>query len=55
MAREAKLSRQRIASGFSHFEIFGSVEGRNPSAFFDTQYYLAQNPDAAASVGRDSF
>jgi hypothetical protein len=24
-------------------------EGRNPNAFFDTNYYLKQNPDVAAS------
>ena len=51
----AGVANGAIASGFSHFEIFGSVEGRNPSAFFDTQYYLAQNPDAAASVASFDF
>lgn len=51
----AGVANGAIASGFNHFQIFGSVEGRNPSAFFDTQYYLAQNPDAAASVASFDF
>ncbi len=51
----ARIANGAIASGFSHFQVFGEVEGRDPSAFFDTSYYLGQNPDAAASVASFEF
>ena len=51
----AGIANGTIASGLSHFQVFGEVEGRDPSAFFDTRYYLAQNPDAAASVASFDF
>lgn len=33
----------------THWQQFGAREGRNPDAFFDTNYYLARNRDVAAS------
>lgn len=39
-----------FASGFEHFINFGKFEGRDPSLFFDTEYYLAQNPVLAQTV-----
>ena len=33
----------------AHFGAFGWREGRDPNAFFDTSWYLATNPDVAAS------
>ncbi|MBK8386800.1 MAG: hypothetical protein IPL11_14680 [Candidatus Accumulibacter sp.] len=32
-----------------HYLQFGAAEGRNPSAKFDTVYYLQSNPDVAAA------
>lgn len=32
-----------------HYYAFGWLEGRDPSAFFDTALYLAENPDVAAA------
>src|SRR5215470_13284262 len=36
-------------SAETHYLTTGWKEGRNPSAFFDTNYYLSQNPDVAKS------
>jgi hypothetical protein len=33
----------------SHYLTYGAEELRDPSAVFDTAYYLQQNPDVAAS------
>lgn len=33
-----------------HFDLFGRTEGCDPNALFDTDWYLAQNPDDAAAV-----
>jgi len=46
----AAISGGLFRSGFDHFLQFGQFEGRNPSAFFDTAYYLQQNPDVANAV-----
>jgi glycosyltransferase involved in cell wall biosynthesis len=40
-------------SGFpplAHYLLWGSAEGRNPSARFDTKHYLTCNPDVARST-----
>ena len=37
-------------NGLEHFLQFGQFEKRNPSAFFDTAYYLQQNLDVANAV-----
>lgn len=52
----AAISRGDVSSGFDHFIRFGEFERRNPSAFFDSSYYLQQNQDVAAEVtaGRTS-
>jgi phospholipase/lecithinase/hemolysin len=39
-----------FSNGFEHFLQFGQFEGRNPSAFFDSAYYLLQNIDVANVV-----
>jgi len=41
-------------NGFEHFSKFGQFEGRNPSALFDTNYYLLNNPDVAAAVNSEA-
>src|SRR5882724_3678154 len=33
----------------THYETVGWKEGRNPNAFFDTNFYLAKNPDVKAA------
>jgi hypothetical protein len=43
------------AAAADHFWTYGIVEGRDPAAFFDTDYYLATNPDVAAAVAAGSF
>ncbi len=42
------------AAAADHFWAYGQKEGRNPAAFFDTNYYLASNPDVAAAVANGS-
>ncbi|MGI2908949.1 beta strand repeat-containing protein, partial [Tolypothrix sp. VBCCA 56010] len=37
-------------TAFEHFLQYGQIEGRNPNIFFDTSYYLQQNPDIDAAV-----
>ena len=37
------------ADPLRHYHEFGWLEGRDPSAFFDTGLYLALNPDVAAA------
>ncbi len=39
-----------FSSGAQHFFTFGDHEKRDPSAFFQTDYYLAQNPDVVNVV-----
>ncbi len=46
----AAISTGQFSSGFDHFIRFGEFERRNPSAFFDSSYYLQQNQDVAAEV-----
>jgi len=41
---QAAVSAGSFTSGFQHFLKYGSAEGRDPSAFFDTRYYQSQNP-----------
>jgi 3-phytase/alkaline phosphatase D len=41
---------QGITTAFKHFTEAGQFEGRNPSPFFDTAFYLGRNPDVAAAV-----
>ena len=36
-----------FSSGFDHFNRFGKFEGRNPSALFNTKFYLQQYNDIA--------
>jgi hypothetical protein len=38
-----------IISAEEHWEMYGADEGRNPNAVFNTEEYLAANPDVAAS------
>lgn len=38
-----------LDSGKQHWELFGTEEGRNPNAVFNTSYYLAANEDVAES------
>ena len=40
-----------FVSARDHFLRDGMKEGRDPNAYFNSDYYLAQNPDVAASVG----
>lgn len=40
-----------VSSALAHFLQFGAQEGRDPGPYFDSDYYLAQNPDVAAVVG----
>ncbi|MBK4730899.1 hypothetical protein JJD41_13660 [Oxynema sp. CENA135] len=46
----AAIATGAISSAAEHFFTFGEVEGRDPSAFFDSRYYLETNPDVAAVV-----
>ncbi|MGK7922033.1 MAG: SGNH/GDSL hydrolase family protein [Trichodesmium sp.] len=39
-----------ITNGFFHFIRSGQFEGRNPSAIFNTNFYLTTNPEVAAVV-----
>ncbi len=39
---------------FTHYDLSGWHEGRNPDALFNTAYYLQQNPDVRAAAGIDS-
>ena len=48
------LSNNIISNAFNHFSQFGQFERRNPSAFFDTDYYLRNNGDVAAAVQNNS-
>lgn len=44
------LSNNRISNAFDHFTQYGQFEKRNPSAFFDTNFYLQTYPDVADAV-----
>ena len=44
----------RGTDALAHFGAFGWREGRDPNAFFDTSWYLATNPDVAASGDRST-
>lgn len=39
-----------FANGFAHLQANGQFEGRDPSAVFDTAFYLANNVDVASGV-----
>ncbi|MCT7977323.1 SGNH/GDSL hydrolase family protein [Laspinema olomoucense] len=39
-----------FSSAAQHFFTFGEQEKRDPSAFFQTEYYLSENPDVAAAI-----
>lgn len=39
-----------LSSGFDHFIEFGQFEGRAPSAFFETSFYLDTNIDALEGI-----
>lgn len=41
-------------NGFEHFQQFGQFERRNPSAFFDSNFYLQQNLDVANVVAANA-
>ncbi len=43
-----------FSSGFDHFMKYGRFEGRNPSAMFDTGFYLAKYDDVNALVQKGS-
>lgn len=43
------------AAAADHFWNYGVKEGRDPAAFFDSSYYLANNPDVALAVAAGSF
>jgi hypothetical protein len=34
---------------FTHYQLYGWQEGRNPDSFFDITFYLQHNPDVAAA------
>ncbi|KAA5605620.1 bifunctional metallophosphatase/5'-nucleotidase [Roseospira marina] len=36
-----------FANGAQHYALYGWAEGRDPNAFFDTSFYLANNADVA--------
>lgn len=44
----ALFSRENVDPAL-HYDLFGWREGRNPSVAFNTNYYLAQNPDVKAA------
>lgn len=44
------IAKGQITSGWQHFQLFGDKEGRNPSAFFNTQFYLSEYNDVANAV-----
>jgi Bacterial pre-peptidase C-terminal domain len=44
------VARGLLPSALDHFQRFGQFEGRNPSAFFDTSFYLNRYSDVAAAV-----
>lgn len=48
MANAAKQG--TFNSGYEHFVISGSREGRNGCSQFDSQFYLNQNPDVAQAI-----
>ena len=50
----AAVAQGNFQNGFEHFSKFGQFEGRNPSALFDTNYYLLNNPDVAADVNSEA-
>ena len=39
-------------TAWNHFRLYGQFEGRDPSAFFNAQYYLAHNADIAAALAK---
>ena len=47
-----RLSGMRDLNPLQHYHLTGWLEGRDPSAGFDTRLYLLRNPDVAA-VGVD--
>jgi len=52
-------SAEEIAGDYSlawqHFQQVGQIEGRDPSSFFDTEFYLSQNPDVAQAIASGQF
>ena len=46
---KAAVDAGTIESAEAHWEQYGAEEGRNPNAVFNTEEYLAANPDVAAS------
>lgn len=50
----AAITNGIFQSGFEHFQKFGQFERRNPSAFFDSAFYLQQNQDVANAVTANS-
>ena len=50
----AAIANGTFQSGFEHFQLFGQFERRNPSAFFDTNFYLQQYQDVANAVAANS-
>ncbi len=50
----AAISNGFLGNGLEHFLQFGQFEKRNPSAFFDTDYYLQQNIDVANVVNANT-
>ncbi|MGA9381098.1 MAG: SGNH/GDSL hydrolase family protein [Phormidium sp.] len=50
----AAISNGFFRNGLEHFLQFGQFENRNPSAFFDTAYYLQQNTDVANVVNANT-
>ncbi|MFB2897117.1 hypothetical protein ACE1CI_29735 [Aerosakkonemataceae cyanobacterium BLCC-F50] len=50
----AAIANGLFRNGLEHFLQFGQFEKRNPSAFFDTAYYLQQNVDIANVVNANA-
>ncbi|MFB2919866.1 MULTISPECIES: SGNH/GDSL hydrolase family protein [Aerosakkonema] len=44
------VSKGEFSTGFAHYNQFGQFEQRNPSAYFDTSYYLQKYQDVASEV-----
>ncbi|HIK49559.1 MAG TPA: hypothetical protein IGS17_01345, partial [Oscillatoriales cyanobacterium M59_W2019_021] len=42
----------RRTNALQHFQEFGQFEGRDPSVFFNTQFYLNRNQDVAGEISR---
>jgi len=43
----AAISRGQFTSAQQHYDLFGRFESRNPSAYFNTSFYLSEYPDVA--------